>query len=977
MKNKIKRIAVVIALSMLTTNAGAFATNITGVEGINGIYEILPTLIKGKTGFRHYNKFELSNGDTANLIYDKDGNPINTFVNMVDGKVNINGLLRAVGPDGSLNNGKAVFISPNGMVIGSSGVVRVGSLSVYTPTEEQYNRYKSNPNTAFSKVDKNNADISIYGKIIAKDAVTLSGRNVRMINGSAIYAGVNDTTSSNADLFNQLVSSSVKDSNSFATQDGKVYIKTSSNETVLPDGPESGTYFSGTIKNFARNGSVDINTNNLSGAFVGGTINSAKDINMKNTKGALEIDSPANIDNNGKLTITNSGQGGLRFSGNITNNNTSNTKNSITITNTKGDLNMSGNINTKNTNISITANNGNLNYMGKINNIGTLRMVHNGSGNMNLLNVGYRSDMPNESISKLSNHGTTTITNYSGNMNADVDMENHGKTTLTNYGDNMNIGLGQTITYGSTNIVNNGTGNLEINNRDFQGGTVYVNNNKNAGAMKINNETYFVDNSKLTLINNSKNGMDYKGHIVNYNDTNKKNYVTLYNNNGNLNFDGTINTKTTDVTISSNGNFDFDGEINNSGKLNISHKGAGDLSLYGEYDIIHQVEKEKESRISNAGTTTITNDSGNLYIDGYLQNRSGNMNITNNGNKLAIGGSLNNNTIDNGGNLKITNNGNDGMQIEYMDINGGNVNITNNKGAAIIKDGGNFRDNNKLTITNNGQNEEGGGLYFQCNVINNNTSDVKRKITIKNNKGALHTASTFDTKNTDIDITNNSNNGFFYIGKVNNTGNLTIKDNGNGDFSLFSINHYTGDPLFRDLSNIQNSGNTTISNKGGNLYMFSDIENSNGKLNIINTGNNMYISGEPNDILTISNSGNINITNSGTGMLGMYYTDINTSRGNINISNENNALNMYAVGITNTDRNVNITNRGENGLNMYYPNVNAKGNINIYNYSETPADIVKQSNSDNPIQSTNGNVTMQDIDPITGERTNITIRSDE
>ena len=241
----------------------------------------------------------------------------------------------------------------------------------------------------------------------------------------------------------------------------------------------------------------------------------------------------------------------------------------------------------------------------------------------------------------------------------------------------------------------------------------------------------------------------------------------------------------------------------------------------------------------------------------------------------------------------------------------------------------------------------------------------------------MHTASTFDTKNTDIDITNNSNNGFFYIGKVNNTGNLTIKDNGNGDFSLFSINHYTGDPLFRDLSNIQNSGNTTISNKGGNLYMFSDIENSNGKLNIINTGNNMYISGEPNDILTISNSGNINITNSGTGMLGMYYTDINTSRGNINISNENNALNMYAVGITNTDRNVNITNRGENGLNMYYPNVNAKGNINIYNYSETPADIVKQSNSDNPIQSTNGNVTMQDIDPITGERTNITIRSDE
>ena len=177
-------------------------------------------------------------------------------------------------------------------------------------------------------MDKNNADISIYGKIIAKDAVTLSGKNVRMGSGSAIYAGVNDTTSSDADLFSRLVSSSVKDSNSFATKNGKVYIKTASNETELQAGQNSGTYFNGTIKNFAKNGSVDINTNNLAGAHISGTINSAKDIIIKNTKGSLEIVSSANLDNNGKLAINNSGQGGLTFAGNITNNNTSSNKNS-------------------------------------------------------------------------------------------------------------------------------------------------------------------------------------------------------------------------------------------------------------------------------------------------------------------------------------------------------------------------------------------------------------------------------------------------------------------------------------------------------------------------------------------------------------------------------------------------------------------------------------------------------------------------
>ena len=46
--------------------------------------------------------------------------------------------------DGNFVNGNAIFVSPNGMVIGESGVLNVGSLSIVTPTQEAYNKFTGN-----------------------------------------------------------------------------------------------------------------------------------------------------------------------------------------------------------------------------------------------------------------------------------------------------------------------------------------------------------------------------------------------------------------------------------------------------------------------------------------------------------------------------------------------------------------------------------------------------------------------------------------------------------------------------------------------------------------------------------------------------------------------------------------------------------------------------------------------------------------
>ena len=122
-----------IFLVQQTMTLSVLASEISGVTGVNGVYNIDPTKTSNGIGFRHYEKFNLSEGDIANLNY----TDISAFVNMVDNQININGIVNTV-KGGNFHAGKAIFISPNGMVVGASGVLNVGSLGVYTPSTSTY-----------------------------------------------------------------------------------------------------------------------------------------------------------------------------------------------------------------------------------------------------------------------------------------------------------------------------------------------------------------------------------------------------------------------------------------------------------------------------------------------------------------------------------------------------------------------------------------------------------------------------------------------------------------------------------------------------------------------------------------------------------------------------------------------------------------------------------------------------------------------
>ena len=90
------------------------ASEITGITPTGNTYNIEAAKVSGKTGFRHYDKSSLDKGDIANLKF-KDS--YNKFVNLVNSKITINGIVNTM-KDNAFYNGHAIFVSPNGIVIG-------------------------------------------------------------------------------------------------------------------------------------------------------------------------------------------------------------------------------------------------------------------------------------------------------------------------------------------------------------------------------------------------------------------------------------------------------------------------------------------------------------------------------------------------------------------------------------------------------------------------------------------------------------------------------------------------------------------------------------------------------------------------------------------------------------------------------------------------------------------------------------------
>ncbi len=317
-KKNCKRKLSVLLMALVFATASAMASTISDVPGVDGVFNIDPmgAVNHGgqSIGYRTYDKFDLSQGNTANLKFDSG---ISTFVNMVNQKININGLLNTT-KNGNFYNGNAVFVSPNGMVVGDHGVLNVGSLSVYTPTAPGMNMMKKgfesgSLTTTYQgkQIDlmeaigwHGNAPIEIDGKIISRGDVNMVANTftVGATGGIAAGATAYNSTNYNGDGQSNLISN----------------VNASNADTI----------FNALVNYPAANSSVNIRTYDransgakVGGVNVGGTIKNmgSGDLIIQNrgTNG-LRIDAGANIINsNGELHLVNS-KGSMTLGGDIT-----------------------------------------------------------------------------------------------------------------------------------------------------------------------------------------------------------------------------------------------------------------------------------------------------------------------------------------------------------------------------------------------------------------------------------------------------------------------------------------------------------------------------------------------------------------------------------------------------------------------------------------------------------------------------------
>ena len=286
------------------------ATDITGITGNNGIYNINPEKVNGEVGYRKYNNFDLSAGDIANLIY-KSGSSrdIETFINLVNSGVNINGILNTV-RDGSFYNGRAVFITPGGMTIGASGVLNVGSLAVATPTSGAYkdlaNEYAAGNYTNINNIStllnkaSNVGNITVDGKILARNGVQLRGGQINVGAEGAIVNGITSTEAftdrSTAleranNLFNNLVNTDgIKTASSFTRNGSNIQIKSSTGVDIAGKVINGAADASGiTTTPDHGNSGVFITNSGSDGTKISGLVQSTHELNVFNKAGDMNI----------------------------------------------------------------------------------------------------------------------------------------------------------------------------------------------------------------------------------------------------------------------------------------------------------------------------------------------------------------------------------------------------------------------------------------------------------------------------------------------------------------------------------------------------------------------------------------------------------------------------------------------------------------------------------------------------------------
>lgn len=831
-----KKQLIIAAIAATLSVSGAFAaTDITGVTGNNGVFNITPDKLNGEVGYRKYDNFNLSAGDIANLIY-KYGNSrdINTFINLVQNGVKIDGILNTM-RDGNFYNGQAVFITPGGMTVGASGVLNVGSLSVITPTNDAYNSLKgeyasnnfANINNISSLLNKssNVGNISIDGKILAREGVQLRGGQINVGANGAIVNGITSTqaftdrataaTQAEA-LFNNLVNTNgIKTASAFTKNGSNIQIKSSTGVDIAGKVINGAADASG-ITSAQGNSGVFITNSGSNGTKISGLVQSTHELNVFNKAGDMTIN--GTLKNEGaNLNVSNKG-------GNVAIGGTLSSDRDIAVTNNSstGSLAFSG-----------TAKGANANF------------VNEGAGGMSV--TGAVSGTKARFINR---GGKLVIANTADKVAADrVDVVNYGDGGASIGGINAENGL----------YVVNHKGNLSVDGHVTTGddATISIRNAETAGKLAVGSNGHIDGQGKVALRNQGANGMTIDGKVTNDNALGNAETSIINENgallvNGKINNNGNMAIKNTGsgMTISKNA------VVTNEGQLKVKNYGAGGMTIVGD--------------VNNTGNVTFYNDAGKMKL-ATTEDGTKAGNITNEDGRLIIWSRNNSTGISAASSSKIINNGNGnslaikhtgttaagskGLDLQGTIRNDGETAINNYSGDMYIS--GNIQSDGSLGIINRagaGKADfaSAGSITSDknINIKNYGSGDMTVNNTITNN-GRLNVIANTGKLNLGGTVHNDSNgalddnNGFYAVSRDQGTGiNLSsgFKADGAGQNLIKNI---SGSEGLRYEGNINASGSQTeLYNQKGNMTVGGTLATTgDGKVVVLNKGDGMKLDG--------------------------------------------------------------------------------------------------------------------------------------
>lgn len=831
-----KKQLIIAAIAATLSVSGAFAaTDITGVTGNNGVFNITPDKLNGEVGYRKYDNFNLSAGDIANLIY-KYGNSrdINTFINLVQNGVKIDGILNTM-RDGNFYNGQAVFITPGGMTVGASGVLNVGSLSVITPTNDAYNSLKgeyasnnfANINNISSLLNKssNVGNISIDGKILAREGVQLRGGQINVGANGAIVNGITSTqaftdratAATNAEaLFNNLVNTNgIKTASAFTKNGSNIQIKSSTGVDIAGKVINGAADASG-ITSAQGNSGVFITNSGSNGTKISGLVQSTHELNVFNKAGDMTIN--GTLKNEGaNLNVSNKG-------GNVAIGGTLSSDRDIAVTNNSstGSLAFSG-----------TAKGANANF------------VNEGAGGMNV--TGAVSGTKARFINR---GGKLVIANTADKVAADrVDVVNYGNGGASIGGINAENGL----------YVVNHKGNLSVDGHVTTGddATISIRNAETAGKLAVGSNGHIDGQGKVALRNQGANGMTIDGKVTNDNALGNAE-TSIINENGALLVNGKINNNG-NMAIKNTGSgmlISKNAVVTNEGQLKIKNYGAGGMTIVGD--------------VNNTGNVTFYNDAGQMKL-ATTEDGTKAGNITNEDGRLIIWSRNNSTGISAASSSKIINNGNGnslaikhtgttaagskGLDLQGTIRNDGETAINNYSGDMYIS--GNIQSDGSLGIINRagaGKADfaSAGSITSDknINIKNYGSGDMTVNNTITNN-GRLNVIANTGKLNLGGTVHNDSNgalddnNGFYAVSRDQGTGiNLSsgFKADGAGQNLIKNI---SGSEGLRYEGNINASGSQTeLYNQKGNMTVGGTLATTgDGKVVVLNKGDGMKLDG--------------------------------------------------------------------------------------------------------------------------------------